>query len=81
MERTSRDSWDEWRRHVLTELERLNENNRSIDASIDDLRESLHEELAKMNIEIATLKIKSGIWGMFAGLIPVTIAVLMKLMK
>lgn len=81
MERTSSDSWDEWRRHVLAELVRLNAKNDSIDRSIDMLREELQEELSRMNVELVTLKLKSGLWGMVAGLIPVTIALAMKLIK
>lgn len=57
------DDWDQWKNHVLAELERMNKNYKTIDEKVDAVR-----------IEIATLKVKSGVWGLIAGAIPVLIA-------
>jgi len=56
--------WNEWSRHVLAELRRLN-----------DWCERLTETQQKILTEIATLKVKAGVWGAIAGLIPVVITI------
>jgi hypothetical protein len=57
--------WNEWSRHVLAELERNN----------DELKE-LRSALEGIRVEIATLKVKAGVWGAAAGLIPTIAAAL-----
>lgn len=57
------DGWSEWGRHVLSELERLG-----------SAYEGLRGEIQKIHVEIAQLKVKSGMWGVLGGLIPVVIA-------
>jgi len=44
--------WNEWSRHVLAELERLNER-----------IEQISQKQGELLVEIARLQIKSGIWG------------------
>ena len=51
--------WSEWGKHVLKELERLN-----------DCYESQTKLIQSIQIEIAMLKVKSSVWGGIAGLIP-----------
>ena len=60
--------WDQYQKLVLSELERHN-----------SLLEKMDEKLAKVNTEIAMLKVKSGLWGMAGAAIPVGIAVAMKI--
>lgn len=54
--------WEQWSKHILIELKRLNTND-----------ENLEEKINKVLIEIAMLKVKSGIWGLMGGAIPVFI--------
>lgn len=54
--------WNEYQNLVLNELKRHNE-----------LIEDLREEIGLVKTEIATLKVKSGIWGFAAGAIPLII--------
>lgn len=56
------ETWQEWGKHVLKELERLNTN-----LEID--RVSTHKFQVWVNREIATLQVKSGLWGMGGGLL------------
>ena len=63
-------SWDSWGRHVLKELESNETDHRNI-----------MDELAKIRTEIATLKVKSGMWGAIAGAVPVLITLLILLIK
>jgi len=55
--------WNEWSRHVLAELERLN-----------GCYEDINKTVNKIHIEIAMLKVKSGMWGAIGGCIPLVVA-------
>ena len=59
--------WREYKKLVISEIDRLSEHIGSLESKIDNLRS-----------DVVMLKVKSGIWGLFAGLIPVTIAMLAK---
>jgi len=52
-------SWREWSKFILKELERLNHQ-----------YEALDEKLNKLHVDLVTLKAKASIWGAIAGLIP-----------
>jgi hypothetical protein len=56
--------WNEWSRHVLAELERLN-----------GCYDKMNTQLGKIHVEIAMLKVKSGIWGAIGGAIPVIVLI------
>lgn len=61
------DRWTEWSKHVLKELERFDRCMLHID---DDIR--------KLSIEVAMLRVKAGIWGVFGGSIPALLALAYK---
>jgi len=65
----SDNGWNEWSRHVLSELERLNGCYDKIDG-----------QLRKIHVEIAMLKVKSGMWGAIGGFIPVLITMAIYIM-
>ena len=56
--------WAEWGRHVLAELERLDNCYHNVDA-----------QNKKLLTEITILKIKSGLFGIIGGAIPVLITI------
>lgn len=56
--------WSEYGKHVLAELERLNEN-------ISKLTDAYNQESKKIWTEIATLKTKAGLWGLMGGVLAV----------
>lgn len=56
------DSWDKWRSHVLAELKRTNESIMLLTGAMTGL-----------HIEVAKLQVKSGVWGVIGGMIPVLI--------
>jgi hypothetical protein len=66
--------WSEWSKHVLAELERFNGELQTLNEKIEDLKS---EELRKVYIEIATLKVKSSVWGGVAGLIAALIVLVL----
>ena len=43
----------------------------------DDKFSSIEDKLTKIQVDIATLKVKAGVWGGLAGMIPVVIAIVM----
>jgi len=69
--------WAEYRKLVLKELEDLH----TTSDKIKDELNAIKNEQAKIKEEIATLKVKSGVWGMMGGAIPVIIALVLWLMK
>jgi hypothetical protein len=62
-------NWDKWQNHVLAELDRLNTN-------VERTEEKNTEEHKELFTSIATLKVKAGIWGAIAGLIPGSVALI-----
>ena len=57
--------WNEWSKHVLAELRRLN-----------TCMEKIETEMSNLRSDIAVLKVKAGLWGAAAGAAPTAIAVL-----
>lgn len=57
--------WKEWSNFVLAELKRLSEQNGNINTSVNTIQ-----------IEIGKLKVKSSIWGVIGGMIPMSILIL-----
>lgn len=64
------DGWVRWKNYVLEELKRGNR-----------VQETILKNQMKLHIEIATLKVKSGVWGLLGGAIPVIIGLAIMLLK
>ena len=62
--------WQEYKIHVMSELDDLKKLLSNMDERISDIRQI---DVPSLRVEIAMLKIKSGIWGAIAGIIPVGI--------
>lgn len=62
--------WTEWSKHVLKELERLNEEINKINQRVNDLE-----------VEVAKLQVKASIWGGVAGFITTLIALVIQYLK
>lgn len=63
----------EWGLYQRLVLERLDEQREAL----DDLRQAVHET----RIEVAQLQVKSGVWGMIGGAVPILIALLFMLLS
>ena len=61
--------WGEWKRLILASIERQDREHSELIRSLDAVR-----------IDLAGLKVKAGIWGALAGLIPVIAAILWTLL-
>jgi hypothetical protein len=66
--------WNEWSKHVLMELERLNTQQEEMGEQVTELR----IQLSKLDV---AFKIKSGIWGLIGGAIPVALALIIWLVR
>lgn len=64
-------SYKEFRARVLDDLDEVKSNAKEIKAELVSFQ-------IKMTAEIATLKVKAGIWGLIAGAIPVAIFLVIK---
>ena len=62
--------WEEWGKHVLEEQRRFSE-----------ACEKIHDRLVAIEMSIAVLKVKSGVWGFAAGSIPIIIMIILKILK
>ncbi len=95
-DKQNQNGWNEWSRHVLAELQRLHgtiENledkievvrddfSRKVETLKDEFTKNFNEELRKIQVDIAMLQVKSGVWGLVGGLIPILIYVAMELLR
>lgn len=64
--------WTQYQKLVLAELERHSK-------QLEALNSQLNKQMSDLQVEIATLKVKSGVWGLLGGLIPVLVFVVIEL--
>lgn len=70
--------WREYRRLVLGELKRVNDNIETLERKIESFRQ---EDIQKIKVDIAMLQVKSGLWGGASGLLAALGVVLMSVVK
>ena len=58
--------WDKYQKLVIDKL-----------GEHDEKFTSIESKLMKIQVDLATLKVKAGVWGGLAGMIPVVIAIVM----
>ena len=58
--------WDQYQKLVIDKL-----------GEHDEKFSSIESKLMKIQVDLATLKVKAGVWGGLAGMIPVVIAIVM----
>ena len=61
------DGWNEWSKHVLKSLERIDTDLQRVEKGVNEVK-----------LEIAMLKVKASIWGGLAGTIPIIILEIMR---
>ena len=69
--------WGEYRKLVMTEIERLAREIRHERNNGTQVQQHLWDQMLRIEKEIATLKVRCGVWGLVGGLIPVVTALLM----
>jgi len=69
--------WEEHRMLVLSELTRLQER----DNQTQDKLDAISKTLVGLRIDVARVQVKAGIWGALAGIIPVTLALVLYILK
>lgn len=75
------DNWSNWKKFVLSKLDELQQSVASQSMSIDEKNQKVVETLQEIKLEIAMLKLKSGLWGAFAGGISAAVAAVIALLK
>ena len=63
---TETNGWNQYQKLVIDKL-----------GEHDDKFTSIESKLMKIQVDLATLKVKAGVWGGLAGMIPVVIAIVM----
>ena len=63
---TETNGWDQYQKLVIDKL-----------GDHDEKFTSIESKLMKIQVDLATLKVKAGVWGGLAGMIPVVIAIVM----
>lgn len=69
--------WGEYRKLVMTEIERLTREIRHERNNQKQVQQHLWDQMLRIEKEVASLKVKCGVWGLVGGLIPVVTALLM----
>ena len=70
MVETPPEGWGEYRKLILSELERISGDLKDLNTRLDLFRQ---DEISKIKIDIAMLKVKAGAWGVLGG-VAVTLA-------
>jgi hypothetical protein len=70
------DSWNEYRRLILSELERIDKQVKSNADHIDGEVKTLLDFISQLRTDVEMLKVKAGVWGFLAGFIPAAAAAL-----
>jgi len=77
--------WNEWSRYVRSQLEGNSITLKELKEGQFDLELLIQKEVAKLHEELVTLKtemkMKAGVWGLLAGLIPVVITLVILLLN
>ena len=72
---TTSDGWNEWSKHVLLELNRLNTLYSQLTDALQERNDAINKEIQDMRVELATLKVRASMWGALAGLVPAMIVI------
>jgi hypothetical protein len=75
------DGWDQWAMFVLKELERLNGNYEALRLEFSAARLEAQKDIGRVRTEIATLKVKAGLWGGAGAAIPVLLMLAIQLIQ
>jgi hypothetical protein len=77
--------WNEWSRHVLSEIVRLSDNYEKLAKEFVEYKLTVGKEFEEVKLKLEHLdtafNIKSGIWGVIGGLIPTVGIILFELLK
>ena len=73
--------WGEYKKLVMTEIERLAQEIRHERNNGKQIQQGMWEQMLRIEREIAALKVKCGVWGLIGGLIPVVTALLVQGLK
>lgn len=84
--------WGEWARHVLQELERFETDRKQQDEKVEKIQKELDEKIDKnkdetnrrfsdLEIKVARLEVKAGVWGIVGSLVGFLIYLIVNMVK
>lgn len=79
--RADSSGWITYERHVLAELKRLNDLHETLSDRFAERMGELERRLFVVQLEVARLQVKAGVWGGLAGLVVTMAAVLFSRLK
>ena len=77
-EEKGQNGWNEWSKHILSELERLNSSYENLMKEVIRINDQTMKDMHALKVDLATLKVKASVWGAIAGSVPVLILIVMK---
>ena len=63
--------WNEWSRHVLAELIRLQELCRTLNAEAEKRDEARQKDIVELKTQMSALQVKAGLFGAVGAAIPI----------
>jgi len=63
-----------WSKYQMMVLQRLDRQDKDLDSIKKEIQEVREKDMVQLQVEIAMLKVKSGVWGFLAGAIPASVA-------
>jgi hypothetical protein len=72
--------WPEWRKHVLLELERLDQAQVATQDHLATQIQLANQLQLATQIQLTTLRVKAGVWGLVGAAIPTGIALAISLL-
>lgn len=76
---TGDNGWTPDKRYVEESLVRIERDLKFLSEHIDRKHSELHTKMSQVREEVSALKVKSGIWGLMGGMIPILITVILYL--
>jgi len=73
------DGWNEYRRLILSELERLDDSQKESAKIIKEALDQLTVKVNKVREDVVALQVKAGVWGILGGVLTTLGALLMGL--
>lgn len=71
MAESEQDGWNQWGKHVIRELERLNKNIEDSNQAAHSFQVWVNRQFTDHASRFATLEVKAGIWGLAGGAVAI----------
>lgn len=73
--------WSKWEKYIVLTLKDVKADVRNLYNKIDESKTLTHEKTEEIIKAVTTLQVKSGVWGLVGGMIPVAILIVIWLVR